>query len=36
MGPEFSKNAKQLALSNFSLTENRLRFWSGTEFAVAQ
>lgn len=36
MGPELSKNAKQLALSNFSLTENRLRFWRGTEFAAPQ
>ncbi len=36
MGPEFSKNAKQLAFSNFSLAENRRRFWRGTEFAAAQ
>jgi len=33
-GPEFSKNAKHLARSHFSLSENRSRFWRSTEFAA--
>jgi glycosyltransferase involved in cell wall biosynthesis len=34
MGLELSKNAKHLARTHFSLSENRSRFWRGTEFAA--
>jgi hypothetical protein len=33
-GPELAKNAKHLASTHFSLSENRSRFWRGTEFAA--
>jgi hypothetical protein len=32
VGPGLSKNAKHLARTHFSLSENRSRFWRGTEF----